>query len=314
MTSGSADKIAIVGTGLVGRCWAIVFATAGFRVEMYDRDGNALTGALSAVEASLRDLQQFGLVDDPSSAFNRISLEPDLSKALAGACYAQESIPERLDAKKACFEELDEKAAPEVILASSSSGLLASSIAENLKRRERCLVAHPLNPPHIVPLVEVVPAPWTDANVVASTKRILERAGKIPIVLNREVPGFIVNRLQGAVLHEAFALVEEGSVSAQDVDKAMTEGLGMRWSVVGPFETIDLNAPRGVGDYAQRYGKMYLDFAKQRGLPKPWSNEVIQEINESMRKQLSVEEIPDRQIWRDRRLMSLAAHNKRNSG
>jgi 3-hydroxyacyl-CoA dehydrogenase len=113
-------------------------------------------------------------------------------------------------------------------------------------------------------------------------------------------------------LHEAFALVQDGCVSARDIDKAMTEGLGLRWSVVGPFETIDLNAPNGVSDYAQRYGKMYLDFATERGPATPWTTQVIEEVNKSMREELSLSEIPNRQTWRDRRLMSLAAHNKNN--
>ncbi len=306
------EKVAVVGTGLVGRCWAIVLGNAGFHVDLYDQDEAALTRAMKGIEQSLTDLEKFGLVESPSKVLKHIFVQPDLSKALTDAEYVQENIPERLDAKQAIFAKLDKATSPTAILASSSSGLPASAIAGALKHRERCIVAHPLNPPHIVPLVEVVPAPWTAASVVERTKSILERAGKIPIILKREVPGFIVNRLQGALLHEAFALVEDGCISARDLDKAMTEGLGLRWSVVGPFETIDLNAPSGVGDYAQRYGKMYLDFAVERGPVAPWTPEVIEEVNKSMREALSLSDIPKRQGWRDRRLMSIAAHNKSN--
>jgi L-gulonate 3-dehydrogenase len=279
-------------------------------VNVYDADPSALDRAKAGIEKSLVDLKKFGLVDDPGRVVKLIAFEPKLSAALDGVEYVQENVPERLEIKQAVFKEIDALASPSAILASSSSGLAASQIAKDVSRRERCLVAHPLNPPHIVPLVEIVPAPWTSKEVVDRTRGFLKDIGKVPIVLKKEVAGFIVNRLQGVVLHEAFALVEEGCVSVEDIDLAMTEGLGLRWSVVGPFETIDLNAPNGVGDYAQRYGKMFLDFVETRGAPKPWPNQLIGAVDKSMRDAWPISEIPTRQARRDRKLMALAAHNK----
>src|SRR5690606_2084294 len=117
----------------------------------------------------------------------------------------------------------------------------ASAFTEALKNRSRCLVAHPINPPHIIPLVEIVPAPWTDPAVVERTRALMNEVGQAPIQLTREVSGFVVNRLQGALLAEAFRLVENGVCTTADVDAAVADGLGLRWSFVGPFETIDLN-------------------------------------------------------------------------
>jgi L-gulonate 3-dehydrogenase len=170
------------------------------------------------------------------------------------------------------------------------------------------LVAHPINPPYLVPAVELVPAPWTEPEVVERTRRRLATIGQAPIVMRRELDGFIMNRLQGALLHEAFRLVAEGYASTEDVDAGICEGIGLRWAFMGPFETIDLNAPGGVRDYVARYGGLYRTIAQSQTAAVPWSGELLDRIEAERRRRLPRADLADRQRWRDRRLMALAVH------
>src|SRR6202008_1791357 len=172
-----------------------------------------------------RGLPGPGLLDDPQAAAARVRTAADLAEALAGAALVQENLPERVESKRAIFSELDRLAAPETILASSTSMIVASRFTEELNGRHRCLVAHPVNPPHLVPLVELVGAPWTAPETVTRAKEFYESVGQVPIVVNREIDGFILNRLQAVLLSEAFRLAGEGYVSPQDLDKTLKDGL-----------------------------------------------------------------------------------------
>src|SRR5262249_53052365 len=176
----------------------------------------------------------------------RVRVAKSVADALDGASHVQENGPETLPAKQAIFAELDRLAAPDAVLASSTSTILPSLFTEALKGRARCLVAHPVNPPHLIPLVELLGAPWTAAETIKQVKATYESIGQVPIVVRREIEGFILNRLQAVLLSEAFRLVGEGYVTAQDLDKTLKEGLGLRWSFMGPFATIELNAPGGI--------------------------------------------------------------------
>jgi L-gulonate 3-dehydrogenase len=241
----------------------------------------------------------------------RITTAPTLEQAVRGAGLVQENVRETVAAKKEIFAELDRLAAPDTILASSTSGIPASSFTADLKGRARCLVGHPINPPSLVPLVELVPAPWTDQSTMERARALYEGAGQVPIMVQREIQGFIVNRLQGALLSEAFRLVEDGYVNSADVDKAVKDGLGLRWAFMGPFETIDLNAPGGIRDYCERYGPLYLDIAKQAE-PRVWNDALLDRLEQERLQKLPASERPARQLWRDQRLMDLVVH-KRNA-
>ena len=196
-------------------------------------------------------------------------------------------------------------------LASWSSALLPAKFTDGLKGRARCLVVHPINPPYLVPAAEVVPAPWTDQAVVDRTREFLISAGHAPIVMKKELDGFVMNRMQGALLEEAFRLVADGYASIEDVDIGIREGLALRWSFMGPFETIDLNAPGGVRDYVERYQGIYerLHASQQRRVD--WLGEVMDRVEGDRRKDLPADKLAERQVWRDRRLMALAAHKRR---
>jgi 3-hydroxyacyl-CoA dehydrogenase len=302
-----AEKIAVIGAGLIGRSWSIVFARAGHEIALYDQAPDAVAAALGLIDEALPGLAESDLLHDasPSEVRARIRGATDLADVVEGVSHVQENTFEREDVKLEVFGELDRLAAPETVLASSTSGLRVSRYTENLAGRARCLVAHPINPPHLVPLVEIVPAPWTDQGAVERTRVLMKSARQAPITLKKEVDGFVANRLQGALLNEAFRLVEDGVCDAADVDIAIAEGIGLRWAFMGPFETIDLNAPEGVRDYCARFGKMYYGFATEDPTPRLWSDELIGRIEAERREYLPADKLGERSAWRDRRLADL---------
>ena len=302
------EKVAILGAGLVGSAWAIIFARAGREVVLFDQKPEQVAGAIEMIGGNMKELVEFGLLDDADAALARIRPAESLADALDGAAYAQESVFEREDVKIAFYKEIDAVVGPETIIGSSSSGIPASVFTEGLGCSARCLIAHPVNPPYVIPVVEIVPAPWTAKESADKTAALMEEIGMEPVHLTREVDGFLINRLQGALLHEAFRLLEEGYATAEDIDKTISEGLGRRWVFMGPFETIDLNAPLGVRDYCERLGPMYLKLAQQSGEPKNWGPDVVEKAHSPWRKKYAESEIKDRQAWRDKRLMALEAH------
>ena len=306
-------SVAIVGSGFIGRAWAIAFARAGHRVALWDQDPHAPAKALDFIASVLPDLAANDLLNGakPETLLARLRPERDLAAALAGADHVQENAPERLDVKKALFAELDRLAPKDAVLASSTSALLPSRFTESLAGRARCLVIHPLNPPYLIPAAEIVPAPWTSPETVERARAFLVEAGQAPIVMKREIDGFVMNRLQGALLEEAFRLVADGYATAEDVDIGLREGLALRWSFMGPFETIDLNAPGGVRDYVERYQGIYANLFPQMQRRVDWAGPWLKEIESARRAKNPADKLVERQKWRDRRLMALAAHKRR---
>jgi L-gulonate 3-dehydrogenase len=306
-------KIAIVGTGFVGRGWAISYARAGHEVALWDAAPAAPAAALAYIETLLPELEKNDLLEGatPRDVSRRMRIVTTLEAALEGADHVQENTPEDVALKREIFARLDAAAPPQAILASSTSAILPSKFTEALAGRGRCLVAHPINPPYLIPAVEVVPAPWTEPAAVTRTADLLRSAGHAPIVMKREIDGFVMNRMQGALLEEAFRLVAEGYACVEDVDIGIREGLALRWSFMGPFETIDLNAPAGVRDYAERYQSLYADIFPTVQWRADWSGPVIDIVEAERRTRLPADRLGERQAWRDRRLMALAAHKRR---
>ncbi|MEM6464374.1 MAG: 3-hydroxyacyl-CoA dehydrogenase [Pseudomonadota bacterium] len=302
--------ISIIGCGMVGRSWALSFARGGYGVKIYDRDPSIAETAVLAVRQSAQELQELDLLDgqDVGAVCDRISIGKDLEHAVDGSDYIQENTPESVAVKVAVFKDLDRLASADTVIASSTSALLPSSFTQELDHAERCLVVHPLNPPHLIPAVELVPSPATNHATVSRAMAILKKAGQRPILVTREIEGFLMNRLQGAMLDEAFAMVAGGYASAEDVDAAVRDGLARRWSFMGPFETIDLNAPDGIADFIKRYGPAYTSIGKDRPLRHNWDGEVAELVIADRRRELPAERIRQRQQWRDRRLASLAAY------
>ena len=306
------EKIAVIGSGLIGRAWAISFARAGYQIAMTDINEDNLNQSHKIIKSSLENLADYELLRDQSveTVLRRINKTLSVREALDDAIYVQENTAEVLDVKKQVFAELDKLAEPKTVLASSTSGLMASLFTENLDGRHRCLVAHPINPPYLVPAVELCPAPWTAPDVVDKTTLIMENANHKPIRMEKEIEGFIVNRLQLALLHEAFRLVDRGYASCEDVDKAIKDGLSHRWSFIGPFETGDLNAPDGIRDYCTKFGDLIERVGQSQTENANFLGPLLDELESQRRSVLPFEQLAERAAWRDQRLMALAVHKK----
>lgn len=303
------NQVTIIGSGMVGCCWAIIFARAKYDVCMFDTDSSKTDGVYKTVESKLETLQKHNLLEESiETIVRRIVGSNDLSEAVKASFYVQECIPEELSLKKDIFAKLDALALPEAILASSTSNIPASQFTENLQSRNRCLIVHPINPPHIIPLVEIIPSPWTSSSVTEDAKKLMIKVGQKPVTLNKELPGFIVNRLQYALLGECYRLVQDGYISPEDIDTTVTEGLAMRWSFMGPFQTIDLNAPKGVEDYCNRYNGGISNILKDEDNNAPFKPELAQILTQHQRSLYDVDKIPDATEWRDQKLLSLARH------
>ncbi len=301
-------NVAVIGAGLIGRAWSIVFARAGFDVALWDPHPQQVQAALAFIGERLPELEEVGLLKEPPAiVFGRIRPMGNLADTVRSAEHVQENGPERVDAKQPLFAELDRLARPDAVLASSTSGIPASAFTETLAGRARCLVAHPVNPPYLIPLVELCPAPWTDPAVVSRTRALMTSAGQVPATVNKEMDGFALNRLQGALLAEAFRLIADGVISPTDLDALVKHGLGLRWSFMGPLETIDLNAPGGLKDYCERYGPLYAELQRQM-TPREWDAALIDRLQAARRAELPANMQGVRQEWRDRRLMALLAH------
>jgi L-gulonate 3-dehydrogenase len=303
-------KVAVIGAGLIGRAWSIVFARAGFEVALWDQFPLQVEAAMDFIADRLPELQAAGLLNDtPAAVLAHVRPMKSLWDSVRDVDHVQENGPEKVDVKLPLFAELDRAARADAVLASSTSGIPASAFTKELRGRARCLVAHPVNPPYLIPLVEICPAPWTDPDAVARTRDLMSRAGQVPATVKKEMEGFALNRLQGALLAEAFRLLADDVISPGDLDALVKDGLGLRWSFMGPLETIDLNAPGGLADYCTRYGPLYAELQKQM-TPREWDAALIDRLQASRRAELPTNMQPVRQEWRDRRLMALLAHKR----
>jgi 3-hydroxyacyl-CoA dehydrogenase len=302
--------VAIVGTGLIGRAWAAIFARAGWNVRLTDPHRPTLDAAPGLIRDELHALARHGLADDPDAAAARLTVAAGLREAVAGAAFVQENGPELVEQKQAIFAELDTLAPKDALLVSSTSAITASRFTENLEGRERCLVGHPVNPPHLVPLVELCGAPWTAPEAIERARAIYREIGQVPVTIRREINGFVLNRLQGALLAEAFRLVGEGYISAEDLDHTVKDGLGLRWSFLGPFETIELNAPGGIPDYCARYTGFYRELAAAPPGPQVYQSPNVDRVIAAWPHRTTAERIATLTGRRNERLAALAAHKK----
>jgi L-gulonate 3-dehydrogenase len=294
--SGHIQTVAIIGAGLIGVSWATVFAAAGKDVAIYDADSAQRATALDRTTANLSMLRDAGVID-PDGKHGTIWVCDSLEQAVKQADYVQESVLETVAVKQDVSRAIDKAIGPNTIVGSSSSGIPASQFTEDLQNRDRFFVVHPVNPPHLIPVVEIVPAPWSDMSHIPQIRALMEAVGQEPMTVNREIEGFILNRLQGALLNEAFALFSEGYASADDIDRTVRAGLGLRWSLMGPFETIDLNAPGGIVDYAQRLEPLYHSVALSRANPVHWPPEAIAKAKAELNGNDRAAQIRQRDAW-----------------
>ena len=304
--------VAIIGGGSIGGGFALVLANHGVRVCVCDVDASERSTVRERITDSLVDLREYGLLDRGiDETLSMIAVTGDLAEAVQQAAIVLECVPEDLAQKRRLFAELDELTSSEVVLASASSALTATDIAGNLAGRSRCLVAHPGNPPFLIKAVEIVPAPFTTETAVSRLRGFLGTIGLSPIVLRKEIRGFVFNRLQGAVLREAYCLVRDGVASVEEIDRLVRDGLGLRWSVVGPFETADLNRPGGIEVHARTMGEAYAQMGAERGQRDPWTPDLVRKVTEQRRALLPLTDWRERIRWRDRQLMAVLAARRR---
>ena len=306
--SNTERNVAIVGSGLIGRAWATIFARAGWNVRLTDPHIPTLKAAPRLIRDELHALARHGLCNDPDGAVARVSIAASLQEALLDVEFVQENGPEIVEDKKTIFAQLDKLAPPNALLVSSTSAITASRFTETLPGRARCLIGHPVNPPHLIPLVELCGAPWTSPDAIDRARNIYREIGQVPVTINREINGFVLNRLQGALLAEAFRLVGEGYISAEDLDHTVKDGLGLRWSFLGPFETIELNAPGGIPDYCARYTGFYKELASAAAGPEVYQSPNMDRVIAAWPHQPTPERIAELTQWRNERLAALAAH------
>jgi L-gulonate 3-dehydrogenase len=275
-------RVTVVGAGLVGGSWAVVFARAGCVVAVHDQDTKQIRAAETWIRQTLLSLESAGALHDTAAAIlDRISYEPVRSLAVADADYVQESIVELIEAKRSLFQLLDRETPAAAVLASSTSSFPISAIAADLPGRSRCIVAHPANPPHLISLTEVCGAPFTGADTIRRTLGLLEKAGQVPVLLRQEIDGFVLNRLQWSLLAEALRLVGDGIIAAADIDRVVSLGLARRWALMGPLHIGDLNAPSGLSDYLARFGPTINRIAESRGAsPVAMSEHLLESLRE----------------------------------
>jgi len=302
----SDPKFSIIGSGSIGIGWAIVFARAGYSVKVFDIEEAALKNFNTQIKSRLELLGENELLaENPQAVLERIQTTLDLAEAVAEADYIQECGPESVEIKRELFTKLANLAKTDAIIASSSSALRPSEFASDVASNERCLVVHPGNPPYLISIAEVVPAKFTTDAAIARCTELLTKVGIIPIRVNNEPQGFVFNRLQGAILREAYCLVRDGVISPTDLDLIVTEGLGKRWSIIGPFATSALNVRGGIKAHVARMGKSYFEMGKERGQNDPWDESLVDIVAADIEKKLPDANWEENTKKRDLALMKL---------
>ena len=298
-------NVGVIGGGLIGASWAAIFSKSGFNVFVYDPYPDVFDTYESRVTSFLEELKTIDETINVEESLNRINANITIEDLCSNVEYIQESAPEILSVKQELFAKLDNLAPEEVVIGSSSSAMPISSITQNLKGQHRCIITHPANPPHLIPCVEICPGENTSNKTIEKTKEIFTASGASIVNVKKEIDGFILNRLQGALLNEAMRLYSDGYASSDEIDATIRDGLGLRWAFMGPFETIDLNAPGGIKDYISRYGPIFVEMAKNQTKIPDWSEEAGKKLELERRKILSHEELEDRAKKRNQLLKTL---------
>ncbi len=301
-------NIGCIGAGLIGRGWATLFSCHGYEVVLQDVNEAVVENALGQIRRNLVFLETHDLIKpgQTDSALKRIKTTADFAEAVEGADYIQESVFDDYDLKNKIFREIDALAPKSAIIASSSSGLLMTEIQKAVASPQRCVLAHPYLPVHLMPLVEVVGGKQTSPDALTATCSLMEELGKTPVMLKKEVPGYIVNRLQSALLREAIDLVDSGVANAEEVDKAFCISAGLRGPLIGPLLRAHLagdGIERFFENYAQSYRIRWESMATWNTISERAANATIKSVNEM--KLLSSKSLAQIKTWRDEMLVKI---------
>ena len=312
MTHPTPTTAALLGAGTIGLSWAALFAAHGLQVRLQDpRDDvqETLTVALRQIAPVLPG------APDAEQLLARVRVVDTLEKAVRGADVVQENGPERIDLKRELFARVEAAAPATALLLSSSSGLVASDMSADMTDPGRLLVGHPFNPPHVVPLVEVVPGAQTPAETVEAAVAFYRGLGKVPVVLHREVGGFVANRLQSAVFRESVHLVLSGVVSMEELDEVMRQSIGPRWATAGPFESMHLGGgPGGLRHLLEHLGPGMVRRWADLGRPE-LSADVVERLSAASEQRFADEPYDEHTARRDRlQLAVLAARAQAEQG
>jgi 3-hydroxyacyl-CoA dehydrogenase len=297
-------RIAIIGTGVIGASWTALFLAKGLQVTATDIAPNAEAALRKFVETAWPALKRLGL--SPAASQSNLKFTPALAQAVANADLVQENGPERIDFKKKLYGQLDELLPPEVIIASSSSGLTMSEIQLGAASHpERCVIAHPFNPPHLIPLVEIVGGAKTSEATIRRAAEFYTLIGQRTVRLNKEMPGHVANRLQAALAREVYYLVAEGVVSAADVDTAVCWGPGLRWGVMGNMMLNHLGGgPGGIEHFFQQFTGPMTAWWKTLGSP-VLTPQVQKKLIDSVHAEVGSRTIEELEAERDELLLGL---------
>lgn len=306
-----ARNVSIIGAGLIGAGWATLLATKNHRVTLYTEKKETLDKGTQKIKSYLEVMKNWNLIDrDPDFYIKNITTTTNLDETIQNTDFVIEAIIEDYGAKKKLFAYLDERLDKDIILGSSTSGLLMTEIQKAMKRYpERGVIVHPWNPPHLLPLVEIVPGEKTSKEVLDKAKEFMESLDRVVVVLKKEIPGFIGNRLAFALFREAVYLVDEGVATVEDIDKVMTAAIGLRWAFMGPFLTYHLGGGEGGLEYFFSRGFGYganewmYTLAKYDKFPYTGVIKAVQQMKEySAIKGKTFQELSK---WRDEKLIQV---------
>lgn len=292
------SRVACIGAGLVGSAWAYVFGRGGCDVAVYDARGEAARDqTLTLLEKTVE------LTGADPALIDRVHFAATLEAALEGVAHVQESVSEDPDVKRALFLEMDALTDADTVLASSTSAILGSHFLD-IPGAHRALVVHPVNPPSLIPLVELCATPRTAPGTVARTRDFMVGLGMKPVELRREIDGFLLNRLQYTLVAEAMHLVGEGYCSAADIDRVLTDGLALRWSTLGPFAVAHLNAAGGFRDFVAHLGGMMREMGQSAQTRYDWSQDMVEKIHAELEAVMPVGRLDVWRSWRDGNILA----------
>lgn len=297
------QRVAVVGTGVIGASWTAYFLAQGLDVNATDPSPGAEERLRQAVAQHWPTLERFGLA--AGASVDRLRFHDSLEDAVSVADFVQENGPERMDFKIELFRRMDAAAPPDAILASSSSGLAISGVQSGCAHPGRVVLGHPFNPPHLIPLVEVIGGELTSADAIERTMAFYAAIGKRPIHVKREVKGHIANRLQAALWREAFHLVEQGVASVADIDTAIAHGPGLRWAVMGPFMNLHLSGGAGgIAHVLAHLGGPIEDWWRDLGAPS-MTPALKAQVSEGVAQELGARRTAELEAARDTLLLNL---------